>query len=195
MKSQKTKPRGKAEVTEAILDAAAKLFAGRGVAAVSVRDIAAEAGVNHGLIHRHFGSKENLRLAVQDRLMEKINESIGEYSSYREGLVRGVRAIEENEEFWKVLARTFLDGPFEGDVQSAFPFMSNMVELLSEEQKKGTVRDSIDPRILVAGGIALVFGLFVFENYIIPATGLEKEEYGDIKNTIITTWLSIVIER
>ncbi len=194
MKSQKTKPRGKAEVKDAILDSAAKLFARRGVAAVSVRDIAAEAGVNHGLIHRHFGSKENLRLEVQNRLMEKINESIGEYGSYREAVAKGVRAMEENEEFWKVLARTFLDGPLEGDVQSSFPFMRNMIGLLSGEQKKGRVRDSIDPGILVAGGIALVFGLFVFEDYIIPATGLKDEQPDEIRNKIISTWLSLLTD-
>jgi len=194
MNSRKTKPRGKVEVKDAILDAATKLFAQRGVSAVSLRDIAQEAGINHGLIHRHFGSKENLRLEVQNRLMVKINESIGVFSSPQDALARGIHALEENEEFWKVLARTFLDGPFEGDVQSAFPFMQKMVGLISGEQRKGTIRKSIDPRILVAGGTALVYGLFVFEDYILPATGLNEEPSSDIKNKIISTWLSLTTE-
>jgi len=59
--------RGRTEVRNALLDAAAALFAARGVAAVSVRDVAAHAGVNHGLVHRHFGSKHALFTAVLDR--------------------------------------------------------------------------------------------------------------------------------
>ena len=107
----------------AILDAATALFAAKGVAGVSVRDIATKANVNHGLVHRHFGSKENLRLRVQNRLMEKINADIGAPENYADAFILGVAALRKNEAFWKVLARTFLDGQFKGDVQSAFPFL------------------------------------------------------------------------
>ena len=49
---------------EAVCKAAAELFAERGPAAVSSRDIAARAGVNYGLIHRHFGSRQELQRQV-----------------------------------------------------------------------------------------------------------------------------------
>uniref|UniRef100_UPI001300912C TetR/AcrR family transcriptional regulator n=1 Tax=Blastomonas sp. UPD001 TaxID=2217673 RepID=UPI001300912C len=39
-----------------------------GAAAASVKTIAAEAGVNHGLIHHHFGSKEALMIAVHEQM-------------------------------------------------------------------------------------------------------------------------------
>src|SRR5262249_27423330 len=51
-------PVGRAEVVAAVLESAADLFAERGPAATSIRDIAARSRVNHGLIHRHFGSKD-----------------------------------------------------------------------------------------------------------------------------------------
>lgn len=47
-------------VREQILDAAQDLFATHAPASVTVRDIARRAGVEHSLIHRHFGSKDNL---------------------------------------------------------------------------------------------------------------------------------------
>lgn len=47
---------------DAIRSAAEQLFAGRGYAATSVRDIAASAGVDAALVIRHFGSKEQLFL-------------------------------------------------------------------------------------------------------------------------------------
>lgn len=51
----------------AIVDAALKLFAGRGFKAVSLRDIAEGAGVAHNIIRYHFRSKEGVWRAVVDR--------------------------------------------------------------------------------------------------------------------------------
>jgi AcrR family transcriptional regulator len=48
----------------AILDAARTCFGERGFARATVRDIAARAGVTHGLVLRQFGSKEQLFLAA-----------------------------------------------------------------------------------------------------------------------------------
>jgi AcrR family transcriptional regulator len=57
--------RGDAAVTrQAILVAARELFAARGVDGVSVRDIAAAAGVNHALVHRYFGAKADMVDAI-----------------------------------------------------------------------------------------------------------------------------------
>jgi len=53
---------------EAILDAAARVFAVQGYAAASTRALAAEAGVNVGTLAYHFGGKEGLYEAVLDRL-------------------------------------------------------------------------------------------------------------------------------
>jgi len=55
------RPREVPEDTRArILDAAERLFAERGVDAVSVRSVLKEAGVNVALAHYHFGSREGL---------------------------------------------------------------------------------------------------------------------------------------
>ena len=54
-------PRGDAAVTrQAILVAARELFAAHGVDGVSVRRVAAAAGVNHALVHRYFGTKDEM---------------------------------------------------------------------------------------------------------------------------------------
>ncbi|SFR67762.1 transcriptional regulator, TetR family [Agromyces sp. CF514] len=51
-----------------ILAAASRLFIERGFGAVSVRDIAAEAGLSHPGVAKHFASKDDLLLAVVDEL-------------------------------------------------------------------------------------------------------------------------------
>ena len=61
-------PTGREEVAAAILEAATDLFAERGPAATSIRDIAARSKVNHGLVFRHFGTKEQLVGAVAHAL-------------------------------------------------------------------------------------------------------------------------------
>ncbi|MFF3405252.1 TetR/AcrR family transcriptional regulator [Streptomyces sp. NPDC002742] len=49
---------------EAILEAARAAFAERGYTRATIREIAGRAGVTHGLVMRHFGSKEQLFLAA-----------------------------------------------------------------------------------------------------------------------------------
>src|ERR1700759_1472045 len=61
-------PTGREEVAAAILAAATDLFAERGPAATSLRDIADRAKVNHGLGFRHFGTKDQLIGAVLNNL-------------------------------------------------------------------------------------------------------------------------------
>src|SRR4051794_9707743 len=50
---------------EAILEKAASLFATRGVAATTVRDIAGEVGLHSGSLYHHFKSKD----AIVDELL------------------------------------------------------------------------------------------------------------------------------
>jgi AcrR family transcriptional regulator len=63
--AQKTTAREAAE--EALLDAAERLLVDVGYAAITTRRLAAEAGVNHGLVHYYFGSMENLLARVLER--------------------------------------------------------------------------------------------------------------------------------
>ena len=48
----------------AILEAAREVFTERGYARATIREIARRAGVTHGLVMRHFGTKEQLLIAA-----------------------------------------------------------------------------------------------------------------------------------
>src|SRR5258708_5266262 len=58
-----------------ILDTAERLFAERGYAATSLRQIVAAAQVNLAAIHYHFHSKEELLEAVVGRRCKELNEA------------------------------------------------------------------------------------------------------------------------
>jgi AcrR family transcriptional regulator len=55
-----------------IREAAIALFAEKGMAATTIRDIAQAAGVSSGLLRHHFGSKEGLRDACDEYALNQI---------------------------------------------------------------------------------------------------------------------------
>ncbi|MBW0273202.1 TetR family transcriptional regulator [Nocardia sp. MH4] len=57
---------------ERILDAAAELFAERGVAAVGMRDIAAAAGCSRATLYRYFDNRQAVRIAFVHRETRRI---------------------------------------------------------------------------------------------------------------------------
>ena len=72
MAKPQTVPRPKPE--EALLDAAERLLVEVGYAGISTRRLAAEAGVNHGLVHYYYGSLENLLVQVLERFTARMIE-------------------------------------------------------------------------------------------------------------------------
>lgn len=67
-------PVTKLDSRTALLDAAEVLLINRGHAAITVRVVAAEAGVNHGLVRYYFGSLDGLLLAALERVTERLFE-------------------------------------------------------------------------------------------------------------------------
>jgi AcrR family transcriptional regulator len=59
-----------------LIDAARQCLLARGHQACSVKAIAEAAGVNHGLVHHYFGSKEQLWVAVVEREAERLRGSL-----------------------------------------------------------------------------------------------------------------------
>lgn len=62
---------------EALLDAAERLLVSEGRDGLTTRRVAREAGVNQGLVYHHFGSLEELMLAVLERFTERLIERQG----------------------------------------------------------------------------------------------------------------------
>jgi len=69
--AENAKPYGREEVIESIIDATLSLWSAKGPAEVSLRAIAARAGVNYGLVYRHFRTKEAVIRAAMDRVVAR----------------------------------------------------------------------------------------------------------------------------
>ncbi|MEO8540970.1 MAG: TetR/AcrR family transcriptional regulator [bacterium] len=76
---------------EAFISAAAKVFAAHGFDAATTRQVADAAGCSEGLIHRYFGSKRGLLLALLDARATEVAESFAPPST--DGVQSAVRAI------------------------------------------------------------------------------------------------------
>lgn len=61
------------ETRERILDTAERLFADRGIDAISVREITDASGTNNAAVHYHFGSKHDLVAAILARRADQIS--------------------------------------------------------------------------------------------------------------------------
>jgi AcrR family transcriptional regulator len=94
-----------------ILDAAQRLVAERGWNGTTFADICREAGVSNGVLTYHFRDKEDLRLALFDRELERWRVYFGAMASkdvspahHASGAVKGASAkIEHDPEFFRTL--------------------------------------------------------------------------------------------
>jgi AcrR family transcriptional regulator len=74
VKAATTRSQLKAHRRQRLLNAASRLFAERGFRAVSIDDLAAEAGVSGPAVYRHFDSKESLLAELLIRVSEELLE-------------------------------------------------------------------------------------------------------------------------
>ncbi|OBJ07272.1 TetR family transcriptional regulator [Mycobacterium sp. 1165196.3] len=162
-------PTGRAEVAAAILEAATDLFAERGPAATSIRDIAARSNVNHGLVFRHFGTKEQLVGAVLDHLGANLSALLG---------TDAPAAVLESslDRQMRVMARTVLDGYPAGQLQKRFPNIATLLDGV-----RPLYDDDVKARLAVANALALQFGWRLFAPILRSATGIEELTDAEIR--------------
>ena len=165
-------PTGREEVAAAILEAATDLFAERGPAATSIRDIAARSNVNHGLVFRHFGTKDQLVGAVLDHLGTNLT---GLLQSGASGDVVE-RALDRQ---MQVMARTVLDGYPAAQLQKRFP---NVAGLLDGVRPRHDTE--IGARLAVANALALQFGWRLFAPILRSATGIEELSDAELRQAV-----------
>ena len=119
---------------ERILSGALRLFAERGVAATSLREVARTAGVAPGLVSHHFGGKPGLHDAVDDHVLELFRAALesvpldgpaSEVAAARDAAV--TRMFEENPEAIDYLRRVVVT-PDPGDVGLARKLVEHTIE-------------------------------------------------------------------
>jgi AcrR family transcriptional regulator len=125
---------------QAILDAARARFAGDGYVATTIRQVAADAGVDASLVMQFFRSKDELFAAV----MSIAPETLTLLSSAFDG---------PDEQLGERVVRAFLTA-WEGAPQDSHPLMAMLRGAVVNEQANTQLREFIQARLLKAVGPA-----------------------------------------
>ncbi len=124
-----------------MLRAAKRLFASKGYAATTVRDVLREAGVTAPVLYYHFGNKEGVFLALAREAREKIDAAVeaalgrGATASERiRGYCRAIAAVRRDDADLVRIADSILSGPPEAaprfDIRSAIAETVRRLETL-----------------------------------------------------------------
>lgn len=169
-----TTPQGGREATiAALVDAATRLFAAHGPDGVALRAVAAEAGVNYGLIHQYVGTKEDLlRLVVR---------SLSESSA---------RSFEANRDLDAVVAGFIHEGhtPYVAMLTWALLQGRDARELLGRspalDALRGLVGDGPGRDARIAAVVALSLGWQIFGAFLSAGLGHDADTDDDLTASI-----------
>jgi len=158
---------------DAVLDAATDLIADRGPNAVTVRAIAERAGINHALVHRYFGSKDDLIGAVIAREAACFREIARGEGDPIAVFGRLLAALSERQTYVRFLARAILDGYRTGELRPDVSLFGDVTAIFGPYAPTVGAEGRPDPRIVIAalGGLAL--GWRIFGDFLASGLGLD----------------------
>ncbi|PSL01617.1 TetR family transcriptional regulator [Haloactinopolyspora alba] len=133
----------RAERREQILAAATRAFARAGFAATGLDDVAAEAGVTHVIVYRHFASKADLYRAVLDRACTRLADTVGTDDFDDSSIPAMLRAAADDPDGFRLLFRHAAREPEFRDVTDALRAASTEVtdRHLADSIPEGPWRD------------------------------------------------------
>ncbi len=157
-----------------IRDAAIARFAADGVAATSVRAIAADAGVSPALVMHHFGTKDSLRVACDEHVAAIIRQAKSDAMAAGPGLdpLAAMRAMDGGVPVLRYLARTLVDGS-----PQVAHLVDEMVEdavgYMEEGVRTGVLRPSADHHGRAAVLTVWSLGALVLHEHVERLLGLD----------------------
>lgn len=160
-------PHGEDAVRSSLLAAATELFADQGPGQVSVRQVADAAGVNHGLVHYYFGSKDGLLAAVLDQCARDVADELADNADLT-ALLDSSGAVARH---GRLLAHLILAADDPAAFQTDFPTQRLLVEHL---RARGLSLPRARRR--AAQMSALVLGWQLFGPFLTTATGIAHDD-------------------
>lgn len=151
-----------------LLDAALACYAGQGIAATSLRDIARHAGVTPALLHYYFGDRGQLLDAVvAERLLpaiaplrESLQRADDDIAALVAAFVNGMAAVIERHPWLPALwvREVVSEGGALRDLLTervAPPISQLMAARFASAQARGQLNPDLDPRLLMVSLIGL----------------------------------------
>ncbi len=175
---------GRSTNSERILDSAQELFAKHGPAAVTVRQVAEKAGVTHALVHKYFGSKDDLIKAVVDRVDVQRAATAMASASLRDVYQELLPRVMAQRDHSMMLVRSAMEGTEYVSLAERIRTTSAMVALARKTAASGAQPSpppsDIDPRVLVCAISAMILGWASVEDWVWPTAGIDPAEKDDV---------------
>ena len=184
-------------VRDRILKVATELFAEYGVNGVGIRRIAAEAGINHALIIRYFGSKDKLVAEILQREIAKLatnyapnpgNTPAQVLANLRKILLHILTAERDT---MKLVVRFGLDGlPQEAYIGGVNERAANVLaKWIASQQANQADKNLPDPRLVSLTIMGALFSLVSIGPWLLSSVGLPQEDFEkrivDIVDTLV----------
>jgi TetR/AcrR family transcriptional regulator, repressor for neighboring sulfatase len=184
-----TRPHGRDDVIDAILQSARSLIAERGPG-VALREIAENAGVNFGLLYHYFGTKDQLidevyaeaTRAAAARLAESahIDDALGLLMAFGDGTTARLVG-------WAVLG-----GRQDAEIFSQSPALEVLTSRLkADAADQGRPLKDEDARVFAAFAMVTALGWRLFGTTALLAAGLEGEN-PDAYRTLVLKYLELL---
>lgn len=169
------RPSGQDEVREALIQAGLQQVATKGLQ-FSVRDVADVANVNHGLVHRYFGSKAGLVSEVLDRFNRDAVETLDEDGR------PGDTMWADLPEIAVVLARIALET--DADPFDRHPVFSSWIDSVRADQAnvdRGAVDDAAAAKARVVSAAAMALGWALFRQVLLFGVDADGDDERSIE--------------
>jgi AcrR family transcriptional regulator len=156
-----------------ILDAAERLFAARGFARATIKDIGREAGLNSALLYYYFADKDQLYREVLRRFVSRlVARTMSELTAagspdarLRALLTAQAELLLANPHFPRLMVRELAESEGAHAVEQfhllASTTFRRLCELIEEGQRAGLFRKNVDPRFAAISSISQVVYFFV----------------------------------
>jgi len=187
--SSAARPTGRDQVRSAILDAATRRFAAEGSGA-SLRHIATDAGVNLGLIHRHFGNKDDVLRAVVQHHVETGSSAIAAAPDVAVAIRQIFEGSIHDGLYVRIMAWLLLESAGEVRYQQDYPGMAAL-RALATRGDGSDMNDINDEDIRLMTAMAAVYGWTVFGPQILAAFGRD----GGHDRDVVEAQLAATLER
>jgi AcrR family transcriptional regulator len=165
-----------------ILDAAARLFREEGYATVSLRAIAAAAGMKAGSVYYHFDSKQAIVTEILDtgitavhekleHVIENLPADVSAGDAIRAGILTHLQALFEFNDYSSANVRIYAQVPSsarQSNRKLRRDYEALWARLLKRLLRKGEVRESVDHRAFI---LLLIGSLNATLEWFDPARG------------------------
>ncbi len=167
-----------------LVEAAADLIVEIGPHASTVRGVAERAGVNHGLVHHYFGSKESLLKAAMLLLLGEHRDFVAENAGG--GVIPPPMLLLQQARYIRAVAHCVLDDEMDLallEVTEGISVPRAALEYVATSRGESTPSTKVKAAACTA--MALEMGWALLEPFLFAVTGVTAEEEGQVRDRAV----------